>query len=242
MQEEIIIYKYRLKVKKNKELKFISHLDWQNLILKIFRRCELKLVLSQGFNKMPKVSYSPALPIFIESNCELVNFQTYEKLDADFLKNFDKFSSQGIEVVEFKELSSNPDNSEPKSLENLCQWAKYEAYFENKKNNIYNFEKIRYIIDKCLSSDKFLITKKTKKGIEKTINYRKSIKLLELRNNNSLGFILKTGQNEEIPALRADEFLKILFNLENEQNTQDILYNIFKIKRINFFDTNMRII
>ena len=77
MQEEKI-YKHRLKITKNKELRFISHLDWQNLILKIFRRCELKLVLSEGFNKMPKVSYSPALPIFIESDCELVNFQTYQ--------------------------------------------------------------------------------------------------------------------------------------------------------------------
>ena len=90
------IYKYRLKLKKYKELRFISHLDWQNLILKIFRRCNLNLVLSCGFNKMPKVSYSPALPIFIESCCELVNFQVYELLNDNFKEDFEIFSPNGV--------------------------------------------------------------------------------------------------------------------------------------------------
>ena len=85
-------YKHRLKLSKKDELRFISHLDWQNLILKIFRRLELTLVLSQGFAKMPKVSYSPALPLFMESVCELVNFQTYEPLKKDFRENFENIS------------------------------------------------------------------------------------------------------------------------------------------------------
>lgn len=224
------IYKYRLKVKKNKELKFISHLDWQNLILKIFRRCELKLVLSQGFNKMPKVSYSPALPIFIESDCELINFQVYEPLKDDFIEKFKHFSSNGLEIVEFKKIDEN--TNEPKSLENYCQWAQYSAKLKENKKDVYNFEKIKYIIDTCLSSDEILITKKTKKGIEKTINYRNSLKSLELKDDGVLAFILKVGHDENIPALRADEFLKTIFREEN----------IFEIKRINFFDTEMNII
>ena len=214
------IYKYRLKLKKYKELRFISHLDWQNLILKIFRRCNLNLVLSCGFNKMPKVSYSPALPIFIESCCELVNFQVYEPLRDNFKEDFERFSPNGVELIEVKEIDEN--SAEPKSLENYCQWAQYEAVL---KKDVYNEEKIRYIIEKCLSSENILITKKTKKGIEKTINYRNSLKTIEFK-DGVITFILKVGQNEEIPALRADEFLKTIF--ENS--------NIFKIKRTKFFD------
>ena len=229
MQEEKI-YKHRLKITKNKELCFISHLDWQNLILKIFRRCELKLVLSQGFNKMPKVSYSPALPIFLESDCELVNFQTYTPLEKDFIKKFEKYSPKGIKVIELKEI--NDDTEEPKSLENYIQWAQYEAKYDFEKNHVYNLEKLRYIIEKCLSSDELLITKKTKKGIEKTINYRNSLKTFEILDGNVLSFVLKAGQNEEIPSLRADEFLKTLFEDSN----------IFKIKRVKFFDTDLRVI
>lgn len=228
MQDKTI-YKHRLKVTKAKELRFISHLDWQNLILKIFRRCELNLVLSEGFNKMPKVSYSPALPIFIESNCELINFQTYEPLKKDFTETFKKYSPKGIEIISLKEIK--PEDNEPKSLENLTQWAKYEATIHDEKNHVDNFEKIRYIIEKCLSSDELLITKKTKKGIEKTVNYRNSLKSLEFK-DDKLTFILKVGQNDAIPSLRADEFLKTLFENSNK----------FKIKRVEFLDTNLRVI
>jgi len=227
MQKETV-YKHRLRLAKKNELKFISHLDWQNLILKIFRRLELKLVLSEGFNKMPKVSYSPALPIFLESECELVNFQTHEPLPNDFKEKFKKYSSDGIELLSIEEIQPN----EPKSLENYIQWAEYEAILTEEKKSVYNLEKISYIIEKCLSSDELLIKKKTKKGIEKIINYRSSLKSFEIKENNILSFILKTGQNDTIPALRADEFLKALFNESN----------IFQIKRVKFFDTDLRVI
>ncbi|MBQ8476049.1 DUF2344 domain-containing protein [bacterium] len=222
MQEKI--YKHRLKLTKTGALRFISHLDWQSLILKIFRRCEVKLVLSEGFNKMPRVSYSPALPIFIESVCELVNFQTKEELDPDFLEKFKKNSPEGLEIIELKPVMEN----EPKSLENYCQWAQYSALI---KKSVYNLDEIRYIIDNCLSSDEILIEKKTKKGILKKVNYRNSLKTLEIKDDNALNFILKAGQSDTIPAYRADEFLKHLF-----KDTD------FSIKRIQFFDIDMRTI
>ena len=177
---------------------------------------------------MPKVSYSPALPIFLESDCELVNFQTYEPLSPDFKENFEKNSPNGIKLNSIDIIK--PD--EPKSLENYIQWAEYEAILAEEKKHVYNFEKISYIIEKCLSSDELLITKKTKKGIEKTVNYRNSLKSFEIRNDGVLVFVLKAGQNENIPALRADEFLKALFKEEN----------IFRIKRVKFFDTDLRVI
>ncbi len=230
MQEKV--YKYRLKVTKKAELRFISHLDWQGLILKIFRRLELPLVLSQGFNKMPKVAFSPALPIFIESDCEMINFQVQEKLKDDFIENFEKNSPNGLKLISIKELDEKTSQQEPKSLENYVQWAQYEAVLQKEKNHVYNIEKISYIIEKCLSSSELLITKKTKKGIEKTINYRNSLKSFEILDGDKMVFVLKAGQNGEIPSLRADEFLKALFET----------YDIFKIKRTAFFDTDLRVI
>ena len=218
MQENI--YKYRLKLSKTGALKFISHLDWQGVILKIFRRCNIKLLLSQGFNKMPKVSYSPALPIFIESDCELVNFQTYQKLDSAFVEDFQKKSPDGLRVVEFYEINDTT------SLDNYVQWASYSAKI---KNSVYNFDQMRYIIDKCLSSNEFLILKKTKKGIEKTVNYRSSIKSIEFMDNTNLNFTLKAGANADIPALRADDFLKNLFE-----------GTMFEIKRTEFLDADLK--
>ena len=73
-------FRYQLKLTKLNELKFLSHLDWQNLILKSLRRTGVSFALTEGFNKVPKISFSPALPLFIESKCELVNFITVEQI------------------------------------------------------------------------------------------------------------------------------------------------------------------
>ena len=81
--------RYRIKVTKLNELRYLSHLDWQSLIIKTFRRMGLKLAMSQGFNPTPRISLSPALPIFIESDCELVYFETIEAIPDNFKELFE---------------------------------------------------------------------------------------------------------------------------------------------------------
>lgn len=227
MQQKV--YKYRLKLTKHGELKFISHLDWQNLILKTLRRCELKLVLSEGFNKIPKLSFSPALPIFIESDCELVYFQVSEPICENFKELFEKNTNENVKIKEIVDFSNVEGRLE--ALDTLIQWAKYEAKpLVNKNESISNFEKLIYNMDKCISSDEILIEKKTKKGINKVVNYRNSLKSFEFCDGKFV-FVLKTGQNPDIPAFRADEFLKFVFG--------EVM---FEIKRTCFFDKDLKVL
>ncbi len=226
MQEKKV-YRYLLKLTKSGELKFLSHLDWQNLIIKAFRRCEVKFALSCGFNPMPRIAFSPALPIFLESKAEFVTLRTTAPLDDDFKQKFESNVNQNVRLIYIKEVS---DTKEYDSLDNVLQWASYSGKIYDKNNlPISNFEKVFYNSEKCLSSDEFLIEKISKKGIKKVLNYRNSINLLELK-EDELSFILKTGQDENIPSLRADEFLKHLFNDE---------FN-FEIKRVCFFDKDFK--
>lgn len=228
MQETV--YKYRLKLTKYGELKFISHLDWQNLIIKSIRRCALKLVLSEGFNKIPKMAFSPALPIFIESECELVYFQTYNPIPDNFKELFEKNTNKNVKLVECIDLSHQ--TTKLVALDTLIQWAKYEAYMlHNKNEGISNFDELMYNVDKCLSCDELLIEKKTKKGLNKVINYRKSLNSLEFKDGKFI-FVLKAGQDADVPALRADEFLKLLFGEKQ----------LFNIKRVCFFDKEMKVL
>ena len=71
------------------------------------------------------------------------------------------------------------------------------------------------------------MTKKNKKGLIKKINVKPSVKSYRFEDEN-LFIILKTGQGEEIPALRADDLMKII-----DQNV------LFDIKRLRFFDEKM---
>ncbi len=224
-------FRYQLKLSKINELKFLSHLDWQNLILKSLRRAGVHFALTEGFNKVPKISFSPALPLFIESMCELLNFITVEPLSESFLEDFKAAAPENLRIIAIKELEN--DGRRMVSLDNLIQWALYEA--EIPKNNIVNktlgisnFEDLRYTLEKCLSSNELFIEKKTKKGIIKQVNYRNSIKSAEIC-EGKLKFILKAGQNDSLPALRADEFLKYLFCKDA----------IFEIKRLSFFDKSL---
>ncbi len=225
-------FRYQLKLTKLNELKFLSHLDWQNLILKSLRRSCVHFALSEGFNKVPKISFSPALPLFVESECELVNFVTTAPLAADFEAIFKKAASDNLKILEIKNLPN--DGRRMLSLDNLIQWAEYEAKIPddvivNKTLGISNFQDLIYTIEKCLSSNELFIEKKTKKGITKLVNYRNSLKNANVCDGKFI-FILKAGQNDTIPAFRADEFLKYLFGNEA----------IFEIKRLSFFDKNLQ--
>ncbi len=228
MQEKV--YKYRLKLTKYGELKYISHLDWQNLIIKTLRRCQLELVLTEGFNKIPKTSFSPALPLFIESDCEIVYFQTHKPLSDNFKEVFEKNTNPNVKLVECLDFSHVQSKLPAPDI--LLQWAKYTAVPVLYKNeSISNFKELEYNTEKCLSCDDISIERKTKKGLNKVINYRNSLNFLEFK-DGVLTFVLKTGQDEHIPSLRADEFLKAVYGEEW----------LFDIKRVCFFDKDLKVL
>ena len=228
MQQKV--HKYRIKLTKYGELKYISHLDWQNLIIKTLRRCGLNLVLSEGFNKIPKTGFSPALPLFIESECELVYFQTRNALPENFKELFENNTNKNVKLLECIDFSDTQHRLPP--LDTLIQWAKYEAKpILNKNESILNFKELEYNTNKCLSCDEILIERKTKKGLNKVINYRKSLNFLEFK-DGILTFVLKTGQDADIPSFRADEFLKTVYGKNY----------LFNMKRVCFFDKEMKVL
>jgi radical SAM family uncharacterized protein len=117
-----------------------------------------------------------------------------------------------------------------KAIDNTVQWAEYKISIFDE--DIQNFENLRYNIKRVLSSDEILLTKKNKKGFLKSINIKPAIKSYRFEKTNEgscLFTVLKTGQNGDIPALRADDLMKII--------SPDILFNI---KRIRFFDEDIK--
>ena len=217
--------RYRIKVTKLNELRYLSHLDWQSLIIKTFRRMGLKLAMSQGFNPTPRISLSPALPIFIESECELIYFETTEAIPNNFKELFEANISENVRLIDLIQLKSEIKRPEP--METLIAWAVYRAIPTKNGETLPNFDEILYNTEKCLSSDDLFIKKINKKRIEKTINYRKSLHSIKFE-NGVLEFTLKTGQDENLPAFRADEFLSAVYGSDTQ----------FDVKRIKFLDRN----
>ena len=221
----IQIYRYRLKVTKKGLLRYFSHLDWQNTFHKVLARCGLNMVYSLGFNPTMKVSMGIALPLFAESEGELVDIEIYDNLNEEEIKNIiNPNLPKGAEIVEVKRIEQFA-----KAVDIEAQWAEYRItpYFKSNSNSLYNFEKFRYDVDKVLSGDEVLITKKNKKGFEKTTDFKKSIGTHRFE-NDSLFICLKTGQGSDIPALRADDLMKLI-------NPNQV----FDITRVRFLNENL---
>ncbi len=213
--------KFRIKLTKENELRYLSHLDWQNTIIKTLYRSGLNLCFSQGFNPSPKISLGIALPIFVESKCELIDIDIYDDLTSEELKEIlSKSLPAHIKVVEIEKISK-----EAKSIDTTAQWAMYEC--SCLKEGISNLNELLYIIDKISSSDEIFIEKKNKKGIKKLVNIRPSIKSAEVK-NDKLQMILKVGQNSDIPSVKADEILKLFY--------PDVEFRIIRTK---FFDESL---
>lgn len=214
--------RYRLKLTKEGSLKYLSHLDWQNTIIKSLYRSGLKLNFSQGFNPTPKISLGIALPIFVESVTEFIDIEFFDNIGKDELKeNLSKAFPSQIRVLDLKEIP----RKEP-SIDNTAEWAEYE--FSPIEKDIYPVKSLLYDINaKFSENEEILIEKKNKKGIKRTIDIKPSIRSISER-DNKIVMVLKAGQNQEIPSLRPDTAME-LFKPEIK----------FDMKRTKFFDGSL---
>lgn len=214
-------YKYRIKLTKKGVLRYFSHLDWQNTLLKALGRTDLDIAFSHGFNPMMKVSLGVALPLFVESEGELVDLELLTEIsEGELRQTLEKVLPNGCEIINIVKIDKSV-----KAIDIVAQWAEYKIGLF--KDSVHVFEDLLYNMNKVLSSDEIILTKKNKKGLIKKINVKSSIKSYRFEDEN-LFIILKTGQGDETPALRADDLMKIV--------EPDIL---FDIKRLRFFDAEM---
>lgn len=217
-----IVFKYRIKLTKTGFLRYFSHLDWQNTFLKALSRSGLNVAFSQGFNPSMKVSLGIALPLFLESECELVDIELHDDLQTSELQlKLEKVLPEGSKIVEIVKIDKSAN-----SIDITAQWAEYEVKLF--KDPILKFDTLRYNMDKVLSSEEIMMTKKNKKGFFKNTNIKPSIKSFRFE-DEKLFVILKVGQGGDLPALRADDLMKII--------APDTL---FDIKRLVFFDENVK--
>lgn len=224
-------YKYRLKLTKTGILKYFSHLDWQNTFFKSLSRTDLNVVYSLGYNPSMKVSMGVALPLFCESDCELVDVELFDNLTPDELQlKLEKVLPEGCKIISIVNLDKSA-----KAIDITAQWAEYKVEIFNK--SLYDFENLRYNTDKVLSSEEIFIEKKNKKGLLKKTDIKPSIKSYRFEDEN-LFIVLKTGQSAigkkdgttevGIPALRADVLMELI--------APDV---VFDIKRTRFFDAEL---
>jgi len=219
----IPVYRYRLKITKKGLLKYFSHLDWQNTFHKVLARTGLRMAYTLGFNPTMKVSMGIALPLFAESEGELVDIEILDNLTPkEVMGIINPKLPDGAQVIEVKEVDRYTT-----AVDIAAQWAEYKIKPYVKSDMNEDFELFKSQVEKVLAMDEILITKKTKKKQDKVVDFKNSIGSYKF-DGKALYIHLKVGQGSDIPAFRADDLMKVV-----DSN------KLYEITRIKFLDEKL---
>mgnify|MGYP000294864791 CR=1 FL=1 len=186
----------RAKYKKEDDMIFISHLDLQRLLQRAFRRAEINLSYSQGFNPHPKMSYGNALALGVESQGEYVDIEIEDDISVEeFLKRINEELPKGVEFIKGEEITPQTP-----SLSSQIEYGEYLFNIDLEKPLSKELVKSRVL--EFVKSESIMITKKNKKGKLVENNIRPLIKTFDLvvldDNRATFEAIIATGSKANL--------------------------------------------
>jgi len=94
----------RFKFGRSGDSKYFSHLDMMRMFQRAYRRAEIPVAYSQGFNPHPEFVIGMPLSVGVESSCEFVDIKLEETVEPDdFVERMNKALPPDIRVLEAKE-------------------------------------------------------------------------------------------------------------------------------------------
>lgn len=93
--------KYTLTFSKGGYLRFISHLDLMRLFKRAFKRSQISLKFSEGFNPHPKMTFAQPLSLGYSSTCEILDIETREDyFSKEIMDKLNEILPHDIRVLE----------------------------------------------------------------------------------------------------------------------------------------------
>ena len=184
--------KYILKYNKTGYLKYISHLDLMRLFHRAFKRADIKLKYSNGYNPHPKMVIAQPLSLGYESTSEYLEIDTWEDFEEDIiLSRLNSILPNGIEIKTCKILASFS-----KTLAALVEFAEYQIRIDY--DDSIRFENLANF----LSSPEILVEKyQHKSNTTKIIDIKpliKSFGYIINDNNIIIDTIIRTGSSQNL--------------------------------------------
>ena len=100
--------KLRMQITKDRDIRFISHLEYVRTIESAIRRAKLPAAYSEGFNPHLKFSLASALGVGVVSYTEFVEIELAEPMEVELAaKALDKALPRGIRVLAADAVANN---------------------------------------------------------------------------------------------------------------------------------------
>lgn len=219
----------RAKYKKEDDMVFISHLDLQRLLQRAFRRAEINLSYSQGFNPHPKMSYGNALALGVESQGEYVDIEIEDDISVEeFLERINEELPKGVEFIKAKEITAQTP-----SLSSQIEYGEY--LFNIDLENPLSKELIKSRVLEFIKSESIMITKKNKKGKLVESDIRPLIKTFDLvsldENRATFETIIATGSKANLNINTLIPLLLEILNLNiDPREVETIRRDLYAVK------------
>lgn len=194
----------RCKFTKIGDISYISHLDLLKIFIRALRRSQIEVNYSEGFHPHPKISFSSALSLGIQSYAEFIDIDIKDPKDEnDFINRINDSLPEGIDITEYKIVEK------PEALTKMMSHSLYEFYFDQDLGDLEN------IVSKIMEGDTLIIQKKNKKKQLKEVNVREKIYDLEIKSEKNMINAILLNSTEG--ALKPSELIKAInenYNIE----------------------------
>lgn len=207
--------KIRLKFKKVEEMRFLSHLELAHLFYRASRRADLPLHFTEGFHPMPRIIFSSALPVGVESKAEFVDIEIEGNLIPDeVMKRLNQTLPKGIEIIEAREVPIFINLTAPSRT---TYWIQL--------NNQFSKDEVILKIKEALKKESIFITQKRKDG-QRIVDIKPFIEVMELKEGSSGFGIELIVRNIEGKTAKASEIVQAIMGLEKDSLSK---FNITKL-------------
>ncbi len=203
----------RATFEKSGRAKYISHLDLNRCMLRIFRRSKLPVWYTEGFNPHPYYSFALALSLGFESSCEIMDFNiTDDNMSLTTIRDrLNEVMPEGMRIVDIAVQKQK-----------ITAIAKAEYEYELKSEDVTG---IYTAVENLLNASEILIEKKRKKGI-KTVDLKPDTEIVKLeKGRDSVKIIMrlpagtKTNYNPTLFTEALKKSCEIPFEMANIRRT-----------------------
>ena len=201
----------RIWFKKEKECRFISHLDLNRVMLRTVFRAKLPIWYTEGFNPHPFITFPLPLSLGFKGEAECMDVRFLDE-EFDLSKVADimnPYLPDGIRVYEATECKMKPGD---------IAFAKFSAklYSDTLSNS-----ELKSELCELMLLDEYLVPKKTKSGI-KDVNVSEFLKLIEINPDTeelNISVTLPTGSSNNVN-------IQLLFKAIEKYVGSDVYYEI----------------
>ena len=182
-----VTHRYRLVYEKLGPLVFLGHLDVVRALPRVFRRAEIPLAFTGGFNPKPDFTYGPALSLGVPSLGEPIDLKLTIAIEPDELvARLNAFAPEGFRVTGAARLGA----SDP-AIGKVVAEARYALVFA-KKALEGGAEALRASVARALSAEELPVVR-TVDGAKKTMDVKAYLLSLSVDSPEAVAAAARAG-------------------------------------------------